>query len=122
MNRDKGFDEIVLDTINNTFADLLGAGCRDLIITHFLKRFSIPKELLPTHLNTFSQELRNVFGQKETATITKAIAKRLYSELHIDFVDHEDFYLERYVNEAKVAIGDTLQGKELPEITLEKQR
>jgi hypothetical protein len=41
------------------------------------------------------------FGQAATKAISKAIAKKLYSELHIGFADYPHFNLGRYIDEAK---------------------
>jgi hypothetical protein len=99
----KEFDEILFDSINSTLTDLLGAESRDIIFSDIEARFSIPKEQVPAHIDVFSKDLRDIFGQKETVAISRVVAKRLYAALQITFVNHIDLDLVRCVDEAKAA-------------------
>ena len=102
----KEFNEVLLESVNSTLTDLLGAECRDIIFSHLQTRFSIPKEQLPAHLDVLSQDLKEFFGQQESVAISRVVAKRLYAALQIKFVNHVDLDLVRCVNEAKAARGE----------------
>jgi len=95
------FDETLLRCIDETLSGVLGLLVRDAIYLQLLTKFSVTKEQLPNHLDNFVALVGNAFGPKATKTISRAIAKRLCFELHIDFVDGEDFNLEKYVDQLK---------------------
>jgi len=95
------FDETVLNSINETLSAVLGVMYRDAIYMDLLTRFSLPKEKLPQNLPILSKVLEENFGQTTTHAITRAIAKRLYSELHLEMDDRENFGLDEYVQQAK---------------------
>ena len=97
----ESFDELLLRCIDETLGGVLGLLVRDAIYLQLLTKFSITREQLPSHLGDFVTLLGSAFGPKATKTISKAIAKRLCFELHIEFVDREDFNLEQYVGQVK---------------------
>jgi hypothetical protein len=97
----KDFNEILASCISTSLAGVLGVPLRDAIYLDLLTRFSVAQEQVPTCVEILLRVLEENFGQAATKAISKDIAKRLHSELHIDFANHPDFDLERYVDEAK---------------------
>jgi hypothetical protein len=69
-----------------------------------LTKFSITREELPRHLESLLAILERNFGSGPTKAISKVIAKRLYSELQMNFADKSGFGLRDYVDEAKTIL------------------
>jgi hypothetical protein len=102
----KDFNEILASCISTRLAGVLGVPLRDAIYLDLLTRFSVAQEEVPTCIEILLRVLQENFGQAATKAISKDIAKKLYSELHINFADHPDSDLERYVDEAKRIVLD----------------
>jgi hypothetical protein len=101
----KDFDEILFNSISDTLAAVLGVVYRDAIYMDLLTRFSIAKEHLPKRLDILSRVLEENFGLAATKAISKAIAKKLCSELYVEFTNPPDFNLESYVNRVRKALN-----------------
>lgn len=97
----KDFNEILCICINETLGGILGLVARDAIYLNLLSKFSVTREELPTHLDNLLAILEENFGQAATRTISRAIARRLYSEVQVDFIDRPEFNLDSYVREVK---------------------
>lgn len=61
---------------------------------------SISKDEMPYHLTSLSSTLESIFGTS-AKVVEKAIAKRFYSSLGLNFSDHREKTLVDYVEEAK---------------------
>ena len=106
----KDFNGILASCISTSLAGVLGVPLRDAIYLDLLTRFSVAQEQVPTRIEILLSVLEENFGQAATKAITKDIARKLYSELHIDFVNHPDFFdLGRYVDEARRIVLEQAQ-------------
>lgn len=97
----KDFNEILASCISSSLGGVLGVALRDAIYLDLLTRFSVAQEQVPARVEILLRVLEENFGQAATKAISKDIAKKLYSELHIDFANHPNFNLEHYVDEAQ---------------------
>ena len=80
---------------------MLGLIIRDAVYLRLLTKYSITREETPRHLDTFQTMLEDCFGPGAAKVLSRAIAKRLYSELHLTFTANPAFGLPEYVKEAK---------------------
>jgi len=91
----------VLKSIDETLVEVLGSTVRDAMYLALLTKFSVTREEVAKHIDTFQTMLENSCGPRVTKVLSRAIAKRLYSELHLTFVQDPAFGLPEYVEEAK---------------------
>ena len=101
MMTTRDLDQVLVKCVDEILGGVLGRRGRDFIYLQLLTRFSISKDDMPRHLADLLSLLEASFGTRATRTLSKHIAKRFYLELHIDFREHADFDLERYVIEAE---------------------
>jgi len=100
----KDLNDTLFRCIDETLAGVMGLVVRDALYLDLLTKFSITREELPQHLESLLAILERNFGSGPTKAISKAIAKRLYSELQMNFADKSDFGLRDYVDEAKTIL------------------
>jgi hypothetical protein len=97
----KDLNDILFKCIDETISGVVGLIVRDALYLDLLTSFSVTREELPRHLESLLTVLERNFGSGPTNAISIAIAKRLYSELHMNFTDRPSFGLIDYVNEVK---------------------
>lgn len=76
-------------------------------------RHSIMREDIPNSLQTLMLTLWDNFGMS-APTIGRAIARRFYSKLHLDFDSRQDYGLPEYVEEAKKRLSLLGRQKDFP--------
>jgi len=83
---------------------VLGEIVRDAIYNHIETRHQLKREEIPRRLEVFHKALMGIIGAG-AKIIEKLIAKRLYSRLGLSFIEHEDWTLVEYVEDAKKHMG-----------------
>lgn len=83
---------------------VLGEIVRTAIYNYFETRYQIKREEIPRRLEAFHKALMGIIGAG-AKIIEKLIAKRLYSRLGLSFIEHEDWTLVEYVEDAKKHMG-----------------
>lgn len=91
------FDGILVRCISETIVGVVGVRVWDAICVHMLTRFSVTRDELPGHLENLQAVLKSAFGPMGAGTLSRAIARRLYSELNIEFAERPHFRLVDYV-------------------------
>ena len=94
--------EALLESIDDTITNLLGREIVDALYLHLEKAHSVPKNDLPHKIETLCSTLNGVFGASGTATISKAIARKLFAKLELIFPIGPSRTLSDYVEEARV--------------------
>ena len=94
------FHVLLLESIDETITALLGKGVLDSLYLHLERFCAITKDELPNRLEVFLSILEKTFGSSGK-TIGKAIAKRFYSKLQLEFDEKANHSLLEYVEEAK---------------------
>jgi len=94
--------EVLLESIDEAITDLLSREIVDALYLHLQKVHSIPKNDVPYKIETLCSTLNGVFGTSGTATIGKAIARKLFSKLELTFPAGPCRTLSDYVQEARV--------------------
>jgi hypothetical protein len=100
----KELNSVLFRCIDETLAGVLGLLGRDALYLDLLTSFSVTREELPRNLESLVAILQKNFGSSATKVISRAIAKRLYSEVQLQFEEKPDFGLLDYVGEAKTAL------------------
>jgi hypothetical protein len=96
----KEFNDALLESIDEAMTALLGKGVLDSLYLHLDRFCAITKDELPNRLEAFFSILEKTLGSSGK-TIGKAIAKRFYSKLQLEFDEKANHSLLEYVEEAK---------------------
>lgn len=80
---------------------VLGERSRDLIYQHIESNYHIKREETPDRLETYNNVLKSLLGLKVKMILEKMIARNLYNRLGLDFEEHENWALAKYVDYAK---------------------
>jgi len=95
-------DEALLESIDETMIAVLSREVADALYLHLQTVYSIPRDEVPHKIETLCLTLENIFGVSGTATICKAIARRLFVKLGLTFPTSPARTLPEYVKEAEV--------------------
>jgi hypothetical protein len=101
------FNDALLESIDETITELLSRTVVDALYAHLQTFHSISRDELPHRLDTLLTALEKIFGVRGLQTITKAIAKRFYLKLGLEFTANPNRTLIEYVDEAKVKLQNS---------------
>ena len=90
------------ESIRETIAQLLSPKVVESVFEHLEKVYSIKKDEIPSRLDMLLLALETIFGSRSSGVIGKAIARRLYSRLGLEFSDDPQMNLVGYVEKAKL--------------------
>jgi hypothetical protein len=100
----RDFNETLFRCIDETVAGVMGHVGLEGLYLDLSAKSSVTREQLPNHLESLLASLEENFGSGPTRVISTAIARRLHSELNIDFTVKPDFGLGAYVHEVKTIL------------------
>jgi hypothetical protein len=92
---------LLLESLDEAFADLMGTAVRESFYGYFEKRYGISRAAIPERLEEFVSILAESLGVVGAGRIGRAVAKRLYTKLGVKFTVREDYTLLDYFREAK---------------------
>jgi len=90
------FGDLLLESIDEALADLLGRKARESIYDYMTRERSISRSEIVAHLDQLSSLLGSIFG-KGSKTIEKSIVRKLYSKLGWEFVEISSYELADYL-------------------------
>jgi hypothetical protein len=91
-----------LESIDDTITALLSREVVEALYRHLQTVHSIPRDEVPYKIEALCSTLNKIFGTSGTATICKAIARRLFVKLELTFPNSPPRTLTEYVEEAKI--------------------
>jgi hypothetical protein len=98
----RDFNSLLLECIQETITALLSQQVTESIFAHLKATHNISKEDVPNSLNLLTSTLEMTFGSS-AKIVGKAIAKRLYARLGLEFSNDHRRTLVDYVEQAKMA-------------------
>jgi len=107
----KGFDELLLDAVDEAFLSL-GESVRKSIYYNLETKFKVSRNEIPQNLKSFQESLEKIFGVA-ARFLEILIMKNLYKKIGCPFPLNENELLEfiKYVETAKETL-DKLQNSE----------
>jgi hypothetical protein len=102
----RNLNVLLAESIDETITALLSREVVDALYVYLQKTHFISKDEVPYKLETLCAILERTFGFSSSRTITKAIARKLYAKLALDFSDNSGRTLLEYVEEAKIKLHD----------------
>lgn len=106
LEHDRRFNDILLGSIDEAITGLLSRKVVEALYIYLQNACSIRKEEVPYRLEALSAVIDETFGLAGSRTVTKAIARKLYSKLALPFQDNTPRTLREYVDEAKVKLAE----------------
>jgi hypothetical protein len=100
--REQDFNVILIESIRETIAQLLSPKVAETLFEHLEKVYSIKKDEVPSRLDKLLLTLKTTFGSSSAQVVGKAIARRFYSRLGLEFSDNPQRTLVCYVENAKL--------------------
>ena len=100
------FNEALITSIDETVTTLLSRQVADALYSHLERVHSVSKLEIPNRLDALTTTLEQTFGGTSSRTISKAIAKRLYTALELDFAPGPNGTLINYVDAARMKLED----------------
>ena len=97
----------MVESIDETITELLSRTVVDALYTHLQTNYSISRNDVPYRLDTLYTTLEKIFGVRSSQTITKAIARKFYLNLGLEFTGNPSRTLLEYVEEAKMKLQNS---------------
>ena len=94
--------------LDSVISGITGSRVLDAMYAHLREQYNITPEEVPYRLNTVTTVLQNVFGVIGTKTIEKAVARRLFQNYQVDFVDTLGNDLSGYIELCKKRLAANL--------------
>lgn len=93
------FEKALLKNIDDGLM-VLGESVKQAIYFHLEKMSRLKRDMIADNPEAFSSGLETILGAG-AEVIEKAVAKRLYSKLGLEYVEKTDYRFADYVKEAK---------------------
>jgi len=97
----------LVESIDETITDLLGRAVVDALYAHLQTFHSISRDEIPYRLDTLFAILEKILGVRSSQTIAKAIARKVYLKLGLEFTGNPSRTLLEYVDEAKMKLQNS---------------
>jgi len=102
----KEFNDALVESIDETITALLSRTVVDALYAHLQAIYSVSRDEVPYRLDTLLTTLEKIFGTS-SQTITKAIARKFYLNLGLEFTGNPRRTLLEYVDEAKIKLQNS---------------
>jgi len=102
----ENFNKELLKAINEAVFSLLGQGALHSLSDYLKEHYSISPIEWPDHLDSFLGFIGSCLGPAAEKTVGRAIAKRFYWKLGMEWTDNPSYTLFDYVHKAKLKISE----------------
>lgn len=100
------FNDALIESIDETITAILSRTVVDALYAHLQTVYSISRDEIPYRLDTLLTTLEKIFGTS-SQTITKAIARKFYLNLGLEFTGNPSRTLFDYVEDAKMKLQNS---------------
>ena len=106
--QNRQFNSLLVESIDETITTLLSQQVANTIYCHLEKDHCITKDEIPYRLETLFSMVEDTLGTPSSRTLSKAVAKKLYTKLDLNFPKHNGpiLTLGEYVEQAKIKLRD----------------
>ena len=110
------FDRLLLESIDQALADLLGSRNRDLIYDHLATHYSYGREGIPQNIDAFYSFLEQTFASA-SRVVGKTIMRRFYERMGWQFQEKGWFQFIDCLHSAKRRANIELNALEAPHLS-----
>ena len=100
------FSDVLVESIDEALTSILSRAVVDALYNYLQRIHSISKDEAPSRIDILSTALEKLFGASGQ-TLTKAIPRKFYIELGLEFTGDSNRTLLDYVNEAKTKLQNS---------------
>jgi len=101
----KEFNRGVKYAFDSAIFGIVGQDVLRSLYQHLKEHYDITPDEIPYRTETVFDTLEHTFGVTGARTLSRAIAKRLYYRLNLQFVETENYRLQDYLEQAKKELG-----------------
>jgi hypothetical protein len=103
----KTLDDLIFESADEVLTDLIGRKPKEAIYDYLERNYSIARYAIPKNLSKFVELLETTFG-RGSATICRAIVRRLFQKLGWEFTEIRGFDFLDYLEAARARIAREL--------------
>jgi len=107
------FDYLLLESIDQAIADLLGRRARDTIYDHLATHYRYGREEIPDKMTEFHKFLQDMFGSG-AKTLGRTIIRRMFDKLGYEYVNVPGFEFFDYLEALKSRASGDEASRERP--------
>jgi hypothetical protein len=96
----RDFNREVANAIDAALYEILGQTTLEVLYGHLKDHYCIGSDEIPCHLPTVIKVLEKMFGAVGTKAIGSDVARKLYAQLGLRFVERSNYSLKDYIEEA----------------------
>jgi hypothetical protein len=97
----KDFNDEVKLIIDNAIDLTYGQQALKAIYDSLLEHHGITSDEIPYRLDTLFKTIEDALGSKNTLTLSRVIAKRVYARMELQFSEIQGYTLQDYMEQAK---------------------
>ena len=101
------FNEILARSVKEGVTNALGRNVAVAMFDQLYEHYDLTVENIPDRLDTFFSILEDAFGYKISRVMSRVIARKLYAQLSLEFVEKPEKGLLEYVDEAKKKLANS---------------
>jgi hypothetical protein len=101
----KGFDHLLLESIDEAVTEVLGAKVTSILWRHWEDNIGVTREDLPNHLPKLFESIQTTFG-RGGETVGERVIKRLYTKANVPLEYSQNRPLEEYVKKLKQILAE----------------
>ena len=99
-DRQAGFNDLLIDSVDETFTKVLGAKATTILYNHWSTRLGMIREEIPCNLPKFFESMDEIFGTGYK-TIGEQVIRKLYAKAEIPLEYSENRPPLEYAKELK---------------------
>jgi hypothetical protein len=99
-NRQIDFNNLVIDSVDEVFAEVLGVRLSGMLWQHYQSSLGITREEIPYHLPKLFESMENIFGGGYES-VGERLIKKLYAKADIPLKFSENRPLPEYAEQLK---------------------
>jgi AbrB family looped-hinge helix DNA binding protein len=100
-------NDALVESIDEAITNLLSRAVVEALYVHLQTTYFVSRDEVPHRLDALLTALEKIFGVRSSQTISKAIAKKFYLKLGLEFTGNPSHTLLEYVDEAKMKLQES---------------
>ena len=109
-----GFNDLLIDCVNEAFAEVLGVKITEALWQHYQLSLGMVREEIPYHLPKLFDSIENIFGTGYES-VGERVIKRVYAKADVPLKYSEKRPLLEYAEELKQILGNDVKLAEAKE-------
>jgi len=100
------FNKILARSVKEGVTNALGRNVAATMFDQLYEHYDLTLENIPYRLDIFFSILEDAFGYKISRVMSRVIARKLYAQLSLEFIEKPEKGLLEYIDEAKKKLAN----------------